>query len=79
MTASLSFRVEQLSSAEPTALYDKFLDVESWPQWMPTVSTASWERRGAHGTAVGGIRRVRMRGSNVRDEIIGGSRPHRHT
>src|SRR5690242_2133251 len=78
MAASMSFRVEQLSSAEPAALYDKFLDVESWPGWMPTVSSASWERRGELGSGIGGIRLVRMRGSNVRDEIIGGTRPHHH-
>lgn len=76
--ASMSFRVEQPSSAEPSALYDTFLDVESWPAWMPTVSAASWERRGAPDTAVTGIRLVRMRGSLVRDEITGGSRPHHH-
>lgn len=78
MAATLSFRVEQSSSAEPTVLYDTFLDVESWPGWMPTVSTASWERRGAPHTGVGGIRRVRINGSTVRDEITGGSRPTHH-
>lgn len=79
MATTLSFRVEQLSNAEPTALYDKFLEVESWPKWMPTVSTASWERQGAPVTNIGGIRRVRMNGSTVRDEITGGSRPNHHT
>lgn len=76
--ASLSFRVEQPSSAEPSALYDTFLDVENWPTWMPTVSAACWERRGASDTAVTGIRLVRMRGTAVRDEITDGSRPHHH-
>lgn len=76
MAAPLKFRVEQASHAEPTVLYDTFLDVEQLPQWMPTVSTASWERRGAPDTAVGGIRRLRMNGSTVRDEIVDGCRPH---
>ncbi|BBY83956.1 DUF222 domain-containing protein [Mycolicibacterium pulveris] len=79
MASTLSFCVEQLSTAEPAVLYDTFLDVESWPGWMPTVSTASWERRGAPVTGVGGIRRVRMNGSDVRDEVTGGSRPSHHT
>ena len=59
-------------------LYDTFLDVESWPRWMPTVSAACWERRGAPVTGIGGIRRIRMNGSTVRDEITGGSRPSHH-
>jgi len=75
----LAFRVEQRSSAEPTAVYDAFLDVERWPEWMPTVSAASWERWGAPDIGEGGIRLVGMRGWNVRDEIIGGTRPHHYT
>lgn len=78
MAALLSFRVERPTSAEPAALYDTFLDVERWPEWMPTVSTASWERKGAPETGVTGVRLVRMRGSTVRDEIVDGSRPHHH-
>jgi hypothetical protein len=79
MAATLSFRVEQSSNAEPWVLYDTFLDVENWPGWMPTVSKASWERRGAPVTGIGGIRRLRMNGSTVRDEVTGGSRPDHHT
>lgn len=79
MAAILSFRVEQSSCAEPAVLYDTYLDVENWPEWMPTVSTASWERLGTPVTGIGGIRRVRMNGSTVRDEITGGSRPDHHS
>jgi len=78
MSKALAFRVEQQSAAKPTAVYDTFLNVDSWPEWMPTVSAASWERPGAPDTGIGGVRLVRMRGSDVRDEIIGGSRPHHH-
>jgi Polyketide cyclase / dehydrase and lipid transport len=78
MSKPLAFRVEQRSSVKAAAVYDTFLDVESWPEWMPSVSAASWERPGAPDTGIGGVRLVRMRGSMVRDEITGGTRPHHH-
>ena len=52
---SLSGRVEQLSSAKPAAIYDLLMDVERWSDWMPTMSAASWERRGEPDTGRGGI------------------------
>ena len=53
MNGSLSCRVEQLSSAKPEAIYDSLMDVERWPEFMPTVSAASWERRGEPDTGEG--------------------------
>ena len=50
MTGTLSCRVEQLSSATPAEIYDRLMDVERWSDWMPTVSAASWERRGEPNT-----------------------------
>jgi hypothetical protein len=60
MSSSVCCRVEQLSSAKPAAVYDVLMDFERWPDWMPTVSAASWERLGASDSGVGGIRRVRV-------------------
>jgi Polyketide cyclase / dehydrase and lipid transport len=79
VAGSLSYQVEQLSSADPVVVYDVLMDVERWPDWMPTVSAASWERRGASETGEGGIRRVRMGGLIVREQIVSGARPHHQT
>ena len=78
MTDSVSITVEQLSSANPVAVYDVLMDVERWPEWMPTVSAASWEREGAPETGQGGIRRVRAGLTRSRDSVIGGMRPRHH-
>ena len=78
MTRPLSCRVEQLSSAKPAAVYDVLMDVERWSDWMPTVSVASWERKGAPGTGQGGVRRVRAGLTVSHDLIIGGTRPRHH-
>jgi hypothetical protein len=78
MAGSVSCRVEQLSSAKPEVVYDVLMDVERWPDWMPTVSTASWERKGALDTGQGGIRRVRSGITVAHDRIVDGSRPHHH-
>ena len=76
MNGSLSCRVEQLSSAKPAAIYDLLMDVERWPDWMPNMSAASWERRGEPDTGRGGIRRMRIGLSVIRDTIVDGTRPH---
>lgn len=78
MSASVSCRVEQSSKAKPASVYDVLLDFESWSDWMPTVSAASWELRGAPDTGVGGIRRVRVGLSETHDRIVQGARPHHH-
>lgn len=54
------------------------MDVEHWPAFMPNMSAASWERRGEPDTGRGGIRRMRIGLSVIRDEIIDGTRPHHH-
>jgi Polyketide cyclase / dehydrase and lipid transport len=83
MAGSLSCRVERPSSADPASVYDALMDVERWPDWMPNIVAASWERGGAPDTGEGGIRRTRMRTGvgralNLREQIIGGTRPHHH-
>ena len=78
MNGSLSCRVEQLSSAKPEAIYDVLMDVERWAEFMPTVSAASWERRGEPDTAKGGVRRMRIGLSDIRDLIVDGTRPDHH-
>ncbi len=78
MAGSVSVRVEQASSARPTAVYEVLMDVDRWAEWMPTVSAAAWERRGAPDTGLGGIRRVRNGFSVARDRVVEGARPHHH-
>jgi ribosome-associated toxin RatA of RatAB toxin-antitoxin module len=78
MTRSLSCRVEQMSSAKPAAVYDVLMDVERWSQFLPNVSAASWDRRGEPDTGRGGIRRMRIGHSVIRDKIVDGMRPHHH-
>lgn len=79
MARSCSYRVEQLSTAHPAAIYDALMDIERWPNFMPTVSAAVWEQRGAPDTAEGGIRCVRMGLLTVREQIVGGTQPHHQT
>jgi hypothetical protein len=83
MKRSFSYRIEQPSTATPVAVYDTLIDVERWPDWVPFLVAASWERRGAPDTGEGGIRRTRSRmlGAplNLREEILGGTRPHHHS
>src|ERR1700751_4727549 len=76
MTGSLSCRVEQLSSAKPAQIYDLLMDVERCSDWMPTGSTASWERRGEPGAGKCGVRRMRFWLIVIRDRIVDGTRPH---
>ena len=78
MAESVSVHVERASSATPAAVYDVLMDVDRWAEWMPTVSAASWEERGAPDTGLGGIRRVRNGPSVTRDRIVGGTRPTHH-
>ncbi|ODR14033.1 SRPBCC family protein [Mycobacterium shimoidei] len=78
MSGTLSCRVEQLSSAKPATIFDLLMDVERWPDFMPTVSAASWERHGEPDTGKGGVRRMRIGHSVIRDTIVGGTRPHHH-
>jgi carbon monoxide dehydrogenase subunit G len=75
--AKLHYRIERTSAATPQQIYDVLLDVERWPQWMPGVRTAGWERRGASGSGVGGIRRFGAPGMSAREEIVAGE-PARH-
>jgi hypothetical protein len=67
-----------MSSATPEEIYDSLMDVERWSEFMPTVSAASWERRGEPDTAKGGVRRMRVGLSDIRDLIVDGTRPHHH-
>jgi hypothetical protein len=78
MNGSLACRVEQLSNAKPEVIYAVLMDVERWSEFMPTVSAASWERRGEPDTAKGGVRRMRIGLSDIRDLIVDGTRPHHH-
>ncbi len=78
VAASVSIGVEQLTSAKPAAVYDVLMDVERWPDWMPTVSAATWEKHGAPGTGLGGVRRVGKGLNAVRDTVVGGTQPHHH-
>jgi hypothetical protein len=78
MTESVSCRVQQPSNAKPASVYDVLMDFEHWSDWMPTIAAASWERRGAADTGVGGIRRVRVGLGVTRDRIVEGMRPNHH-
>jgi Polyketide cyclase / dehydrase and lipid transport len=78
MSASVWCKVEQPSTAKPASVYDVLMDFDRWSDWMPTVSAASWEVRGAPVTGVGGIRRVRVGFSVTHDRIVDGTRPHHH-
>lgn len=80
MTRSFSYRIEQPSTATPIAVFDTLIDVERWPDWVPSLVAASWERRGAPDTGEGGIRLTRshMLGT-LREEILAGTRPHLHS
>jgi Polyketide cyclase / dehydrase and lipid transport len=62
----------------PASVYDVLMDLDRWSDFMPGVSAASWEVRGAPGTGVGGIRRMRLGLGVTRDRIVGGTRPHHH-
>jgi hypothetical protein len=76
MGGSLFYRVEQPSAATPEAVYDALMDLDHWKDWTPIISAASWEQPGAPGTGEGGIRRVRLGALTVREQIVGGTRPH---
>jgi hypothetical protein len=78
MPTSLSISVEQSSAATPASVYDVLMDLDRWSDFMPGVSAASWERRGAPDTGVGGIRRMRLVLGVTRDHIVDGTRPHHH-
>lgn len=78
MPASVSIRVEQPSTAIPASVYDVLMDLDRWSDFMPGVSAASWEMRGAPETGVGGIRRMRLVLGVTRDHIVDGTRPHHH-
>jgi hypothetical protein len=78
MAGGVSCRVEQSSTAEPAAVYDVLMDIERWSEWMPTVSAASWQRRGEPDTGLGGVRRVRSGITISHDRVVGGAQPHHH-
>lgn len=78
MAGPISCQVKQLTTARPVAVYDLLMDVQRWSDWMPTVTTASWEQPGEPDTGVGGIRRVRNGLSVTRDNVTGGAPPHHH-
>jgi hypothetical protein len=78
MASRVSIRVEQPSTATPSAVYDALMDLDRWPDFMPGVSEASWEERGAPDTGVGGVRRMRLGLGVTRDHILDGTRPHHH-
>ena len=70
----MRFRIEQTSAASPQQLYDVMLDVERWPDWMGGVRRAGWQKRGAPGTGVGGVRRFGARALPV--SAVCGCSPH---
>ncbi|HEX7826400.1 MAG TPA: SRPBCC family protein [Mycobacterium sp.] len=76
--ANVRFRIAQSTAASPRQLYDVLLDVERWPEWMSGVRTAGWEKQGAPGTGVGGVRRFGGRRRSVREEIVDGQSPAHH-
>jgi Polyketide cyclase / dehydrase and lipid transport len=78
MPTSVSIRVEQPSTAPPASVYDVLMDLDRWPEFMPGLSAASWEVRGAPDTGVGGIRKMRLGLGVTRDHIVDGTRPHHH-
>jgi hypothetical protein len=78
MAVSASCRIEQQSTATPASVYDVLMALDRWPQFMPGVSAASWEVRGAPDTGVGGIRKMRLVLGVTRDHIVDGMRPHHH-
>jgi hypothetical protein len=73
------FRIEQTSGASPQQLYDVLLDVERWPDWMRGVRRAEWEKQGAPGSGVGGVRRFGAPGLSIREEVLAGQPPGRHS
>lgn len=78
MSASVSCRVEQPSTANPDAVYDVLMDCDRWPEWFPAVSAAWWEGKGAPETGIGGIRRVRVGFTLTHERIVEGTRPGHH-
>ena len=78
MPTTVSIRVEQPSTATPASVYDVLMDLDRWSDFMPGVSAASWEVRGAPDTGVGGVRRMRLVLGVTRDHIVDGTRPHHH-
>jgi hypothetical protein len=78
MPTAVSIRVEQPSTATPASVYDALMDLDRWPNFLPGVSAASWEVRGAPDTGVGGIRKMRVGLGVTRDRIVDGTRPHHH-
>jgi hypothetical protein len=78
MAESVSCRAEQSSSANPAVVYGVLMDFARWSDWMPTVSAASSELRGAPDTGLGGIRRVRVGPTVTHDRIMEGTKPHHH-
>lgn len=79
MISSVSIRVEQPSAANPASVYDALMDLDRWAEFMPGVSAASWESRGAPDTGVGGVRKIRLGMGVTRDVIVDGARPHHHS
>jgi len=75
---AVSIRVEHPSTATPASVYDVLMDLDRWSDFMPGVSAASWEVRGAPDTGVGGIRSMRLVLGVTRDRIVDGTRPHHH-
>jgi len=68
----MSCQVMQWTKAEPEVVYDLLMDVERWSDWVPMVTTASWEQPGEPDTALRGVRRVRNGISVTLDKITGG-------
>src|SRR5262249_17391899 len=50
--------------------------VDRWSDFLPTVSAAPWELRGDPDTGKGGVRRMRIGRSVIRDRILDCARPH---
>ena len=54
------------------------MDLDRWSDFMPGISSASWQVQGAPDTAVGGKRRMRIGWGVTRDRIVDGTKPHHH-
>ncbi|OBK32349.1 hypothetical protein A5658_16730 [Mycobacterium sp. 1245111.1] len=78
MVTPVSIRVEQSSAASAASVYDALMDLDRWPDFMPGISAASWEVRGAPDTGVGGVRKMRIGIGVTRDRIVDGTWPHHH-
>lgn len=66
--ATMRAVAEREVAATPQRVFEVLADVESWPQWFPNLSEATWLTEAPHG--VGSRRRVRVGPLKVEEEFI---------